>query len=52
MLLRSALELIAVVDLITILAVVSLLAGEPGALQALTGENVRLRRGPARTVEQ
>ena len=45
MLLRSALELIAVVDLIAILAVVSLLAGEPGALQALTGEAVR-PRGP------
>jgi hypothetical protein len=43
MLLRSALELIAVVDLIAILAVVSLLAGEPGALQALTGEPVRPR---------
>jgi hypothetical protein len=52
MLLRSALELIAVVDLIAILAVVSLLAGEPGAFQALTGEAVRPRGPRARPGKQ
>jgi hypothetical protein len=51
MLLRSALELIAIVDLIAILAVVSLLVGEPGALQALTGEPVRRGRPAPRPGE-
>jgi hypothetical protein len=49
MLLCSALEVIAVVDLIAILAVVSMLAGEPGAREALTGERSPGRA--ARTVQ-